>query len=322
MQLCKRLWTLVLPLLLAAAGIGLVAAPATAQVYRTGVFSLSYTDRLFVADAATDSYSELDFATWRDMGFPQPQKVPTDWVKYPWSSTIYAVTFFGSERDEWVWDAVTYAEWSRAGRPAARNAGWIEGSAYHQWGTSTELFVDSPDGVIHKLTGTQWRDAGYPAPERRSNEGFLKYSWHSTIVQMSDLSGGQGWAISYTDWQREDFPTPRVVTRIVGDQVYKNCGSNDIWYAGPGLNKKLTAAEWRAMGSPPPTVQGACPTPPPTPQPPSPGVPPRPSVDKNCGDFRSRAEAQAEFDRLFPHYGDIYDLDRDGDRRVCEWHKY
>lgn len=38
----------------------------------------------------------------------------------------------------------------------------------------------------------------------------------------------------------------------------------------------------------------------------------------NCGDFDSRAEAQACFEYCFPNSGDIHYLDSDGDKRVCE----
>ncbi|QHC62405.1 hypothetical protein GSU69_06740 [Rathayibacter festucae] len=46
--------------------------------------------------------------------------------------------------------------------------------------------------------------------------------------------------------------------------------------------------------------------------------PSRPAADKDCDDFSSPAVAQAEFNRYYLDYGDVFDLDRDGDRRVCE----
>lgn len=316
----KRRSMKILPRLAALFGSGAVlaglfagAAPAptaSAELIQDGVYSVSYTGDLFLVDNESDGVYQLTYADWRDLGFPAPQRIGTDWVKYPWSPTIYAVTFFGTDRSEWLWDQVTYDEWRRAGFPAARSAGWIEGSEYYKWGTADELFVAGPDDSTHKLTGRQWADAGYPAPEDVANQGFIKYSWNPTIVFMNDLAGGQGQAISYAEWRDEDFPTPRTVTRVTGDQVYQNYGSADIWYAGPGLNKRLTAAEWRAMGSPTPTINGA------------PTAPPRPTNMKNCGDFPSRAAAQREFDQLYPYYGDIYKLDRDGDRKVCEVYKY
>lgn len=314
MKILPRLGALAGVLALAAGAAVGTASVASADLIDDGVYSVSYTGDLFLVDNADDQVVQLSYDQWRDMGFPAPQRVSTDWVKYPWSPTIYAVTFFGTDRSEWLWDQVSYAEWRTAGFPSARTAGWIEGSEYYRWGTSDELFVSAPDDSIHKLTGRQWADAGYPSPEMVENQGFIKYSWNPTIVFMNDLAGGHGDAISYSDWKAEDFPTPRVVSRVVGDQVYQNYGSADIWYAGPGLNKRLTAAEWRAMGSPAPEVHGRPSTPQPT-------VPPRPTNTKNCADFPTRAAAQAEFDLLYPYYGDIYKLDRDGDHKVCEGKK-
>jgi putative cell wall-binding protein len=63
--------------------------------------------------------------------------------------------------------------------------------------------------------------------------------------------------------------------------------------------------------APPPT------TPPPPTSPPPTTVPARPA-DRDCGDFRTQAEAQAFFDRYFPYYGDVARLDADGDRIACE----
>jgi Excalibur calcium-binding domain len=48
------------------------------------------------------------------------------------------------------------------------------------------------------------------------------------------------------------------------------------------------------------------------------GPPPNPGNSKNCSDFRTQAEAQAWFNKYYPHYGDVADLDRDNDLIACE----
>ncbi|MGE3448824.1 MAG: excalibur calcium-binding domain-containing protein [Microbacteriaceae bacterium] len=48
------------------------------------------------------------------------------------------------------------------------------------------------------------------------------------------------------------------------------------------------------------------------------GVPPNPGNTKNCGDFATYAEAKAWFETYFPHYGDVAQLDSDGDGIPCE----
>lgn len=50
----------------------------------------------------------------------------------------------------------------------------------------------------------------------------------------------------------------------------------------------------------------------------APDVPPNPGDARNCSDFSTQAEAQAWFDRYFPHYGDVARMDRDGDGVACE----
>jgi hypothetical protein len=58
--------------------------------------------------------------------------------------------------------------------------------------------------------------------------------------------------------------------------------------------------------------------PPPKPPPTTPPIPANPGDSVNCSDFATQAEAQAWHDLYFPHYGDIANLDRDGDGVACE----
>ena len=46
--------------------------------------------------------------------------------------------------------------------------------------------------------------------------------------------------------------------------------------------------------------------------------PDNPGNSKNCGDFSNYSEAKTWFDTYYPYYGDIGDLDRDGDLIPCE----
>ena len=46
--------------------------------------------------------------------------------------------------------------------------------------------------------------------------------------------------------------------------------------------------------------------------------PDNPGNSKNCSDFSNYSEAKAWFDLYYPYYGDIGDLDRDGDLIPCE----
>ena len=47
-----------------------------------------------------DSYTyDADYSQWASDGFPTPVPAPVSYVKYPWSTSIYAVSFFENDRD-------------------------------------------------------------------------------------------------------------------------------------------------------------------------------------------------------------------------------
>jgi hypothetical protein len=199
----------------------------------------------------------LSYEKWRDVyKFQTPAVAATDFVKYPWSPTVYAVTFWPGGESYWMWTPLSFQQWLTAGKPSPRNAGWIEGSYYYQWGTSPELFVEGADGVNHKLSYQEWAASGFRAHAKRSNEGYLKLSWAPEFARMLDLSTGAGRPMGYAEWEAEAFPTPRTVQRVPGDTFYSFRGSPTIWYAGPGMNRPVTLQEWQAAGSPSPRVQG------------------------------------------------------------------
>jgi hypothetical protein len=244
----------------------------------------------------------LTYDEWRSAGFPVPAAAPTDYVKYAWSSTISAVTFFGQARDRWVWKHVSFDEWTHAGQPYPRNAGWIQGSTYYQWATSSQIFVQDVGGVQHALTYDEWRDSGFAAFERRANQGFVKLSWDDSIAFLTDVSRGQGGPIGFDRWSGEGYPQPTVAPRFTGDQLWRNYGSSDIWYAGPTTFKRINGVEWAAMGRPSPEVRN---------------VPARPA-DKDCSAYSTQAQAQQEFLYYYEAYGDVFGLDGDHDGIACE----
>ncbi|MET3770326.1 murein DD-endopeptidase MepM/ murein hydrolase activator NlpD [Marisediminicola sp. UYEF4] len=198
----------------------------------------------------------LSFERWSTFYERQiPVPTWTDYVKYPWSTSIYAVTFWPGGEAAWQWDRLTFAQWQTAGAPKARVAGWIKGSTYHQWGSSSELFTKGEDGVVHRLAPDDWKASGYRPFERISNAGFAKLSWSPEIAKMTNLQLGAGSPISYPQWAAEALPTPRASVRIAGDQFYQFSGSATIWYAGPTVNRPVNYKEWQAAGTPQPTVR-------------------------------------------------------------------
>lgn len=267
----------------------------------TDYFLTAYDGTVWAVTPTT--ITPLTLAQWQVAGSPTPKPAPTDYVKYPWSSTISAVTFFGQSQDRWVWKHVSLTEWTRAGKPVPRSAGWIKDSAYYQWAQSSQIFVQDVGGIKHALTYSEWQASGFQPYESRSTQGFVKLSWDNNIAFLTDFDAGQGSPINYAQWSSEGFPQPVVGSRFPGDQVYRNYGSPTVWYAGPTVNRPITYAEWSVMGNPAPSVLN---------------VPARPSPDKDCDDYPSQAAAQDEFRYYYEAYGDVFLLDGDHDGIACE----
>jgi hypothetical protein len=235
--------------------------PTPAPVLKYPLYKIVHDSTIFemVPDSGgTEIPQQLSYEKWRDVyNFQTPTPATTDFVKYPWSPTLYAVTYWPGGENHWMWTRLSYVQWQTAGYPTPRNAGWIKDSYYYQWGTSDELFVEGADGVNHQLTGAEWEASGYRSYDARSNEGYLKLTWAPEIARMSNLTAGAGRPMDYNEWQNEAFPTPKVVQRVAGDGFYQINGSSTVWYQGPGMERPVTYSEWTAAGSPPPSLRSA-----------------------------------------------------------------
>ncbi|WP_229055146.1 IPT/TIG domain-containing protein, partial [Aeromicrobium sp. Leaf350] len=230
-----------------------------------GTLYLTQHDGAIYEPNGTGGARRIDAARWRDVyAYQSPVAAPTDYVKYPWSSTVYAVTFWSNDSTTWLWQALPLAQWQRAGSPAPRIAGHIAGSTYHRWATSPELFVRGADGVTRKLSFTEWQASGPQPYETRADRGYQKLTWAPSIASMSSISAGQGAAISYAAWAGEDFPSPQQVQRFPGDQFTKDACSDVVVYAGPTMNRAVTFQEYVAAGAPQVRVVNTGPCAPPT----------------------------------------------------------
>jgi hypothetical protein len=106
----------------------------------------------------------VTFDEWAGAGYPNPGGTNTEYVKYPWASSIYAVTFWPGK---WQWDKLDYNAWATAGHPAPRSAGWIEGSKIWKYGNSPSIYITDPTGQDHALTYAEWAAAEFRAPAVR-----------------------------------------------------------------------------------------------------------------------------------------------------------
>ncbi|MGY4858044.1 hypothetical protein [Cryobacterium sp. AP23] len=228
---------------------GTAAAKKTTYLYKIVYDATIY--ELVTNPDGTQTPVRLSYEKWRDVyGLQDPEPAATDFVKYPWSETVYAVTFWPGGEGNWLWTPLTYPMWEAAKFPTPRIAGWIKDSYFYKWATSDELFVEGPDGVNHKLSYKEWANSGFRAFFIRADEGFIKLSWAPELARISSLGTGAGRPLGYAEWQGEGFPTPLVVQRMDNELFYMACDSTDIWYAGPGMNRRISFQEWRAAGAP------------------------------------------------------------------------
>jgi hypothetical protein len=253
----------------------------------------------------TQALVPLSFQRWRDVyGFAPYQSTRTEIVRYPWASTLYAVTDGGRPGDFTV-ERLTFAQWQYAGFPAPEVRDWVRGSTLRRYGTSTQIFLTAPaGGASHALTYAEWEALRFERFEMRSNEGFVRLSWDTGIVHMTDLAASHGTLLTFADWALLGFPTPRVVDRVPGDHVFRFFGSSKVYYQGATMTiRPVTYSQWQQMGFPAPEVRGAPPVP----------------ADKSCTDYPNRFAAQMDF-RLWQSegYGDLFGLDADHDGIACE----
>lgn len=239
-----------------------------------GLYLVSYSGELWRVDSASDQAYPITYEEWAESGFEAYQPAPTDYVRYAWSGTLYAVTFFGPDREQWLWEHMTFEQWSRAGQPGARAAGWIEGTDFYQWASSPNLYVVDAGNVVHSLTWGEYQAAGQPRYDRYDG-GYFQLGWDKdryivfiAITGNASPEGlppwafGVGRAITGAEWDALGRPTPQTVDRHprhTGQSgVVVETGSRvppgSLMYESRAYRKRITNAEWVAMGSPQPQV--------------------------------------------------------------------
>jgi hypothetical protein len=253
---------------------------------------------------ATQTPVPLTFVKWRDVyAYEEPQLAPTEYLKYAWSPSIYAVTKWPGGEANWMWVPLSFLQWQTAGFPTPGITAWIKGSRFYKWVTDIGLFVKGADGIKHQLTYVEWEASGFQSFDEFSDAGFVKLSWSSDIAYMSSLSRGNGRPIVFAEWRDQAFPVPAVYQRLTGDAFYKEANDATLWYDGPTMHRRINFLEWQAAGFPVPEIRA---------------IPANPGPAVSCTYFSKWYMAQQWFDTYYPYYGDIAGLDPDGDLISCE----
>lgn len=249
----RRLFALAASILLASVGLVALSLPANAAP-ANGYYSVPYSSTLYYhyEYAGTAITYAASNSQWVSDGSPRPTPVATDFVKYSWSPTIYAVSYFDGG---WVWSGpLAFQQWQMAGFPSPRNAGFIAGTTYLKWATSGEIFAKAPDNTTHKLTYSEWAASNFQEPMFKTNEGYQKLSWDNHIGYIFQINTGTGYPINYSEWATADYPTPQSVMRFPGDEFCQNPWSPNIYYYGPTWYGQVTYGQWSAAGYPRPTA--------------------------------------------------------------------
>ena len=242
--------TVVTALVAGAVAVGsvLAAGPAAAVPAPAQVFSVPYSDVLYVV-VDGDEVVGLTYEGWSDLGFPAPTPAATEYGSYPWSPVIYAVS---PVADVTLVNPLTPDEWARVGRPMPIVTELIPGTAVIKWASSDELFAGNVEGSdVHKLTFAEWARLDYLAPEVLDQLGFYQLAWSDAPgIAFQNLGEPSAVEISFEVWQENDFPTPAQVNRIYSD-TFTLEEDGVVVYDGPTLAEyPLSFEEWEAAGFP------------------------------------------------------------------------
>lgn len=235
------------------ASVAVPASPALAA-QSNGYYSVPYSNTLYYHYSYGNSSgtNPATYDDWVKAGRPAPMQISTDFVKYPWSPTVYAVSYFDGG---WVWSGpLAFEQWQKAGSPKPRDAGFISGTTYFRWSTSSELFAQALDNSVHKLSYGEWAASGFQDSSYQTDAGYQKLSWAQSIAKMYSISTGGGYAVTYGEWTAVGNPTPQIVSRMAGDEFCVYPGNPSIFYSGQSASGWINYSQWAAAGFPAPTA--------------------------------------------------------------------
>lgn len=286
-RLSARLRAVAVAVLLALIGCAVPSLPATARV-ESFVVKSRFEANLYVVQGDPASWPStrsprtyLDLASWRALGSPRPVVWEPRYSSLPWSSTVYALTYWpdGGQRAEAT--ALTYDQWRSAGSPPPQKDYRVCTDATFRCSTFTlpsspsEIFLEEPLGgaPVHKLSYTEWVALGRPKPSSTDRPaGVYKLAWspilfwefpakigpvnRSTSNEHYDACGSR---LSYPEWRDAGSPTPQVVaatstSRFIQGPPRGYGYDDEIWYDGPAGFFHLSYGEWAAAGRPSPTA--------------------------------------------------------------------
>lgn len=234
-----------------AVALAVLAVAPTAQAGPSGRFGVPYADDI----CFTHTHQSIVRLTEEVACGPTPAApTPTDFVKYSWSPSIYAVMreLENFPSFEPVTRVLSYEQWAFAGLPAPLVVTHVPGTVYYTFVYSDEVFAETLSGEVRKLTFEEWAAAGFPPPQPRAANSYAKLSWAPGIAFMYSIDTGHGQHITFEEWAAAGYPTPQVFQRFPNDVFCRPPTSSvEIRYFGPTHLGLVTSEQWVEAGSPP-----------------------------------------------------------------------
>ncbi len=210
-------------------------------------------------------------------------------------------------------ESVTYTSSTYCSVSTGKWYGFYTGQYYYN---ASELDIDHfiPLKNAHQSGGYSWSSA---KKEEFANSRLDPDNLIAVNLSANRSKGAKGpdqWKPSNTEyWCQYAYDWIRIKDywSLTATQAEWNALVSMIDTCPEGF--KYADAEQEPVVEPPtPTTTSSTTTTVPSSQPDNPGN------SKNCGDFSNYSEAKTWFDTYYPYYGDIGDLDRDGDLIPCE----
>jgi SpoIID/LytB domain protein len=109
----------------------------------------SWTDRAWVTG---EDYSAS--------GRPPVSVIKPSYVRYPWSSTVYAVYQWPGEPYPQV-DVLTTEQWQKVGSPAPRTVGYVYGTIWYRYSGEKAVYAETPkySEAPHHVSPAEWSAA-------------------------------------------------------------------------------------------------------------------------------------------------------------------
>jgi hypothetical protein len=155
--------------------------PPAASIF--GYFTLPWTTTVYES-WTNGRVRALSSAAWKKLD-EHSTPAPIRYVKTSWSASRYAlVTFPSAAGDSAIDRVVTLSkrQYASAENPRVRTVAHVPTSTYFRYASSTvDRYVRTPDGVRHKLTLTQYRDADRPSLTVVPG-GYYRTAWSKSTV--------------------------------------------------------------------------------------------------------------------------------------------